>query len=179
MADGKTIKYNKFLITSMIIIALTLLVGYCNTRYVKDSEIDERKKSYSKVNDYAFVLSETERSRIEDKLAKFEEIDSTRIIVLTVNTLNGESIENFSMRICETWDVGQKLYDKFLLFTIAVDDRKMRIEVGYALETILSDSLCGRILDNIVAPEFKKGDFNAGIEKGIDAMIKTIRGNYL
>ena len=132
-----------------------------------------------KVNDYANMLSKYTASQIEHKLADLEAKDSTQVVVLTVESLDGNSIEDFSMKVAETWKIGQAKKDNGVIFTISKKDRRMRIEVGYGLEGELTDAMSGRILDNIVSPHFKQGNYNAGIEDGINAIIAVVKQEYV
>ncbi len=131
-----------------------------------------------RVNDYALMLSPDTVSSLEQKLQELEQQDSTQIVVLTINSLQGDSLDGFSMRVVEQWKIGQKDYDNGALLLVSKGDRKIRIEVGYGLEGRLTDLLSGRIIDSIIAPFFKKGDFNAGISAGVDAMIGAVKGEF-
>ena len=82
------------------------------------------------------------------------------------------------MRVAESWKIGQSGKDNGVIFTVSKNDRKMRIEVGYGLEGVLTDAIAGRILDKIVVPSFKEEDYDGGIEKGIDAIIAVVTGEY-
>lgn len=130
------------------------------------------------VTDRAGILSADAKGRIEAKLAALETSDSTQIAVLTVPTLAGDSIEDFSMRVVESWKLGQKKLDNGALLVIAQEDRKLRIEVGYGLEGKLTDLTAGRIIRQVIVPHFKRGDFEAGVEAGVDAMIAATKGEF-
>ncbi len=131
-----------------------------------------------RVNDYADMISpETERV-LEDQLHTFEESDSTQIVILTVNSLEGNALEDFSIRVAEKWKIGQAGKDNGVLFLVSKNDRRMRIEVGRGLEGVLTDLLSGRILDNIVRPRFKAGDFDGGFTEGTGAIIEACRGEF-
>lgn len=131
-----------------------------------------------RVNDHAGILSAAAKARIEAKLAALETSDSTQLVVLTVPTLAGDSIEDFSMRVVESWKLGQKKLDNGALLVIAQEDRKLRIEVGYGLEGKLTDLTAGRIIRQVIVPHFKRGDFEAGVEAGVDAMIAATKGEF-
>ncbi len=131
-----------------------------------------------RVNDHAGILSAEAIARIEAKLAALETSDSTQLAVLTVPTLAGDSIEDFSMRVVESWKLGQKKLDNGALLVIAQEDRKLRIEVGYGLEGKLTDLTAGRIIRQVIVPHFKRGDFEAGVETGVDAMIAATKGEF-
>lgn len=131
-----------------------------------------------RVNDYAGMLSSATIQSLESELKGFEQTDSTQIVVLTVPSLEGEAIEDFSIRVAEAWKIGHKGSDNGAILVIAPKDRKMRIEVGYGLEGRLTDLVSGQIIRNVIAPEFKAGDYDKGVLDGINAMIATVRGEY-
>jgi len=132
-----------------------------------------------RVNDLAGLLSEAEEQRLEAKLAALERATGAQVAVLTIPSLEGESLEEFSHRVASTWKLGQKGKDNGVLFLVARKDRKMRLEVGYGLEGVLPDALCRRILDNLVRPRFRAGDFAGGIEAGVEAVARAIQGQPL
>ncbi len=130
------------------------------------------------VTDNANLISQTTELKLEQFLHDFEASDSTQITVLTIPSLEGESLEEFSLKVFESWQIGQKGKDNGALLLIAKDERKIRIEVGYGLEGRLTDLLAGRIIDNEVSPRFKQGDFDGGIVSGVVAMAEAVRGEY-
>ncbi len=132
----------------------------------------------NRVNDYAGMLSSTTQRQLEATLRDLERTDSTQIVVLTLRSLEGENIEEFSMRVAETWQIGQKGLDNGALLIISIKDRKIRIEVGYGLEGTLTDLMAGRIIRNIIAPRFKAGNFDQGVTDGIQSMIQVVRGEF-
>jgi len=131
-----------------------------------------------RVNDYAGMISAPVRADLEQKLQQFDEAESTQIVILTVTSLEGEPIEDFSIRVAETWKIGRKGIDNGVLLIVSRDDRKARIEVGYGLEGRLTDLLAGRIVDDEIVPAFKAGRFDAGFTKGVSSIIEAVRGEY-
>lgn len=131
-----------------------------------------------RVNDYANMLSPETVSALDAKLAEFERQDSTQVVVITIPTLEGEEIEEFSIRVAEQWKIGQKKKDNGVILMIAKEERRMRIEVGWGLEGTLTDLRAGRIIDNVIAPSFKAGEYDRGVTEGVDAIIQTVRGEY-
>jgi uncharacterized protein len=129
-----------------------------------------------RIVDEAGMLSPEARQRIEQKLAGFEQRTGAQVVVLTIDSLQGDPIEDFAIRVAETWKLGQQGKDNGAIFLVARDDRLMRIEVGYGLEPELTDAESGRILDNIVRPAFRNGDFGGGIEQGVDAVLAALGG---
>lgn len=132
-----------------------------------------------RVNDLAGLLDDATRERLEQKLANLEQATGAQVVILTIPSLEGESLEEFSHRVASTWQLGQKGKDNGVLFMIAKNDRKMRLEVGYGLESVLPDATCRRILDNLVRPRFRAGDFAGGIEAGVEAVARVIQGQAL
>lgn len=129
-----------------------------------------------RVNDHAGMLTETERARIDEKLAALEAGTGAQVAVLTIVSLGGEPIEAYSLRVAETWRLGRKGRDDGVLLLVARDDRALRLEVGYGLEATLPDAVCRRIIDNVIVPQFRAGSYAAGIEAGVDAISGTIQG---
>jgi len=129
-----------------------------------------------RVNDTAGMIPAEVRDRLESKLAAFEKQTGAQVAVLTIDSLDGEVLEDYSLKVAQTWKLGRKGVDDGVLLLIAKGDRKMRIEVGYGLEGKLTDAQCRRILDDVVRPAFRNGDFGGGIEAGVDAITGTIQG---
>lgn len=131
-----------------------------------------------RVNDYAELLDPGAERQIEAVLAELERTDSTQIVVLTIPSLEGDSLEEFSIRVADRWRIGQKGADNGAVLLIALKERKIRIEVGYGLEGRLTDLTTGRIIRDVIAPQFKMGRPREGISNGVEAMIRAVRGEY-
>lgn len=131
-----------------------------------------------RVNDYAGMISPAARAEIEQKLAALEAEDGTQIAILTVPSLQGEPIEEFSIRVAEAWKIGDDKRDNGVLLIVSKGDRKMRIEVGYGLEGTLTDLESGRIIDGVIKPAFKSGDFDTGFTRAADAMVTAVKGEF-
>jgi uncharacterized protein len=129
-----------------------------------------------RVNDTADLIPDDVEHRIDQKLAAFEQQTGIQIAVLTIESLEGEALEDYSLKVAETWKLGQKGKDNGALFLISEQDRKMRIEVGYGLEPELTDLESSKILDDVVRPYFRSGDFGAGVEHGVDAIMASVQG---
>lgn len=130
------------------------------------------------VNDQAGLLSQTATLKLEQFLRGFEASDSTQITLLTVASLEDESVDSYALKVFESWQLGQKGKDNGALLLIAKAERKIRIEVGYGLEGRLTDLLAGRIIDNEISPRLKQGDFDGAIISGVVAMAEAVRGEY-
>ena len=130
----------------------------------------------ARVNDVAGIVPPPVRDRLEAKLADLEQRTGTQVAVLTVDSLEGDSIEDYAVRVFQTWKLGRKGVDDGVLFVVARQERRMRIEVGYGLESRLTDARSRQILDDVVRPHFRAGNFGAGIEAGSDAIVAAIEG---
>jgi len=130
------------------------------------------------VNDYAAMLSPEAREKLERVLSSYDLSDSTQVAILTIDSLEGDQLEDFSIRVVDKWKIGQKEKDNGVLFLVVKNDRKMRIEVGRGLEHVLTDLAAGRIIDRVVTPLFRAGHFDEGFEAGTEAIIQTTRGEY-
>jgi len=156
----------------VLITCLVLLVCAVNARGLDVPPL----KGY--VNDYANMISPGARTQLHQELRDFEQSDSTQIVVLTVESLEGDALESFSIRVAETWKIGQKGKDNGVIVLVAKKERKTRIEVGRGLEGKLTDLTAGRIVQLVVNPQFKRGDFDAGFTSGIRAVIDATRGEF-
>jgi uncharacterized protein len=133
----------------------------------------------TRVHDEAKVLSEQTVQQLEAQLKVHEDSTSNQIAILIVNSLQGEIIEDYALRVAMKWKLGQEKKDNGALLLISIEDRKMRIEVGYGLEGVLTDAMCNRIIRNEMAPNFRRGDYDAGVLAAVDAMVRAIGGEYV
>ncbi len=138
----------------------------------------EIPKLSARVNDYAGMLSPETKSRLEQKLTLFERDQSTQIVVLTIPSLQGDDIDQFAIKVAESWQVGQKGKDNGVILILAKAERKVRIEVGRGLQGVLPDITAGQIIRNIMRPYLKDGNFDQGISVGIDAIITATKGEF-
>ncbi|HVR29961.1 MAG TPA: TPM domain-containing protein [Thermoanaerobaculia bacterium] len=129
-----------------------------------------------RVNDGADLLSPEAERRLEEELRRLEEEKGAQVAILTLPSLEGESLEEYSLRVAETWKLGRGAFDDGALILVARDDRQMRIEVGYGLEPVLTDAASRRILDDVMRPDFRAGDFDAGVEGAVRAIGGLLRG---
>ncbi|MBN1637539.1 MAG: TPM domain-containing protein, partial [Ignavibacteriales bacterium] len=131
-----------------------------------------------RVNDYANILTLDKRNRIEQILKTHEDSTTNQIVVLIITTLEDENLEEFANEVFNTWQLGQKEKDNGVLLLIAIQDRKLRIEVGYGLEGYLTDAISSSIIRNEITPSFRQEDYAGGIEKGVLSIIAAIEGSY-
>ncbi len=131
------------------------------------------------VTDLTGTLPPEQRATLEQELRAFELRKGSQIAVLIVATTQPEAIEQYALRVAESWRLGRKGVDDGVLFLIAKDDRAMRIEIGYGLEGAIPDASAKRIISEVVAPYFTQGDFSGGVTAGIDRVIRLIDGEPL
>lgn len=132
-----------------------------------------------RVVDQTGTLTSEQISTLDGTLQAFEQRKGSQIAVLIVPTTEPETIEQFSIRVAEAWKIGRKKVDDGAILVVAKDDRRLRIEVGYGLEGVLTDVTSKRIIDEIITPKFRDGDFAGGITAGVDRMIGVIDGEPL
>jgi uncharacterized protein len=135
-------------------------------------------KPVNYVSDFANVLTDSQEAQLNSKLEAEEKNTSNEISVVTINSLDGDTIENYAVKLFEEYKIGKKDKDNGALLLIAVNDHKLRIEVGYGLEGVLTDLESYQIITNDITPEFKNGNYFSGIDKGTDSIIKSIEGEY-
>lgn len=136
-------------------------------------------KLSQRVTDLTQTLTPEQLASLTQKLAELEKSKGSQIAVLMVPSTGEEAIEQFSIRVVDEWKLGRKDIADGVLFLIAKDDKKMRIEVGRGLEGALPDVTASRIIREFVRPQFKKGDFAAGISAGVDKISAVIDGEAL
>ena len=131
-----------------------------------------------RVHDEAHVLTQETIDQLEKKLIIFEDSTSNQIAILIIQSLDGQVLEEYTLRVAEKWKLGTKSKDNGVLILVAVDDHKMRIEVGQGLQGVLTDALCNRIIRNEVAPAFRRNNYDEGVMTAIVAITKSIKGEY-
>lgn len=131
------------------------------------------------VTDLTATLNVEQSARLEARLRAFETRKGSQIAVLIVPTTQPETLDQYAIRVAEQWRVGRAKVDDGAILVVAKDDRTLRIEVGYGLEGALNDATSKRIIDEIVVPRFRRGDFAGGIDAGVDSMIRVIEGEPL
>lgn len=132
-----------------------------------------------RIIDLSATLKGDELNRLETRLREFEDRRGSQIAVLIVPTTQPEAIEQYAIRVAEQWKIGRKKVDDGAILVVAKNDRALRIEVGYGLEGALNDATSKRIIEDIIVPLFKGGDFYGGIDAGVTAMSRVIEGERL
>jgi uncharacterized protein len=130
------------------------------------------------VVDNANILSPEQQATLERKLVVLDDSTSNQIVVLTVPTLGDQPIEDVAVETFRSWGIGSKKNNNGVLILIAVNDRKVKIEVGYGLEGAIPDVTCKDIIDNYISPNFKQGNYYKGLDEATDNLAKAAAGEY-
>ena len=131
----------------------------------------------SPIVDNANLISDGVEQNINNQLEELSNSTGIQLAVLTIPTLEGEVLESYSMKVAETWKLGSAEKDTGVLLLIALEERSIRIEVGYGLEGVLTDTKCGLIIRNIIAPEFRNGNYQAGIVNAVNNIVGLVKGD--
>jgi uncharacterized protein len=126
------------------------------------------------VNDYARLLPAEARDRLEARLAERERATGAQMVVAVFPSLEGENLEDFSIRLAERWRIGDKRLDNGVILLVFVQERRARLEVGYGLEPVLPDAAAGQVIREALAPHFREGRYAAGLEAAVDAVFARI-----
>ena len=128
------------------------------------------------ISDFAGIIDPSTRDQLEQNLADYERSSTHQIAVVTVPSLEGDTVEDVAVRLFKEWGIGNKGKDNGVLLLVAPHEKRMRIEVGYGLEPVLPDGLAGQIIRENIAPHFKREDYSTGILNGILAIEKSLSG---
>jgi uncharacterized protein len=150
---------------------------FAGTLSVFPAHAQELPAHVGKVNDFAEVLDASQRATLETELADLERATSAEVAVVTMDTLGGRTVEDYATDLFNTWGIGKKDRDNGVLILVAVQDRAMRIEVGYGLEGILPDGLAGAVIRETFLPRFRNDDYRTGLLEGTARVIAIVRRN--
>jgi uncharacterized protein len=155
----KTVKFS-FLITFCVLIS--------------QLSAEMPKKPIGVVSDFANILDEQTKSDLNSVITQVEQKTSAEMAVAIVTSLDGMAVEDYSVQLFKAWGIGKKGKDNGILVLVAPNERKVRIEVGYGLEPVLPDGLCGEIIRSQIIPEFKQGNFRGGIQRGVQTVAEIV-----
>lgn len=160
----------KFLLAILI-----LLISHFGWTQFK---IPSKPTAQTSVYDYVNLLSTSQKSNLEHKLVRYADSTSTQIVVAIISSTDGENINFLGAQWGEKWGIGQANKDNGVLVLLAKDDRRIAINTGYGVEALLTDALSKRIIESVIIPEFKTGDYYNGLNKGADAIFKVLTGEF-
>lgn len=161
-------------------IFLMLLLGMFSliSLSVVAQNIPQRNSPPKLVNDFADVLSAEEENQLEQKLVAYDDSTSNQIVVLTIPTIDGFPVEEYALKVLREWGIGNKKTNNGVLILAVMNDRKLRIEVGYGLEGALPDITCKQIIRNNLTPNFKSGNYYQGFLEASNSIIQAAAGEY-
>ncbi|MEL5720379.1 MAG: TPM domain-containing protein [Treponemataceae bacterium] len=158
---------------SKIILSFFLLILITGFAYA----LDVPNLAGSPLHDKAEVLSQTEFQTLKSSLMEIDSRKNFQQAILIVKSLEGSDIESYAIEVFEKWKLGKVGKDNGVLIVVAINDKRMRIEVGYGLEGILTDAMAGAIIRNIIAPNFQKNKYFEGLQKATDAIKNIVEGD--
>jgi uncharacterized protein len=162
----------------LVILPILLTLSFLFLLFKDGRALEMPPRPLGRVSDYASVLSPAAKARLETQLQQFEKDTSNQIVVAIFPSIEEESVDDFTNRLFEKWKLGQKDRNNGILLAVFMKEKKVRIEVGYGLEGVLTDATSSRIIRDELAPEFRAGRPDVGIEKAVNAMEKATRGEY-
>ncbi len=130
------------------------------------------------VNDFTGTLSSSEVSRLEQKLVAYNDSTSTQVAIVLMKSVGSYDISDYAFRLAESWGIGGSKNDNGILILAAMDDRKVFIATGYGMEGAVPDALAKRIVENLITPNFRTGDYYQGLDQATDMIIKLASGEY-
>ncbi|MDP2087925.1 MAG: TPM domain-containing protein [Flavobacteriaceae bacterium] len=164
--------------TKKFFFSVIILFSLLSNATFAQLNIPPKPAKQTSVYDEVGILSTSEKSNLEQKLIQYSDSTSTQIVVSIIPTLNGEEIAMFATEWAHQWGIGQAKEDNGIFLLVVTDDRKLTIRTGYGVEHLLTDALSKRIISQIIAPEFKSGNYFMGIDKGTDAIFQVLKGEY-
>jgi uncharacterized protein len=135
-------------------------------------------KSGTLVTDFTNTLSPSEKQQLESKLVAFSDTSSTQIAVVMLKSVGDYDINDYAQKLGRAWGVGQKGKNNGIVILVAMGDRKVSIQTGYGVEGALPDIITHQIIERDIKPNFKAGNYFAGLDAGTDDVIKYVRGEY-
>ena len=130
------------------------------------------------VNDYTNTLTYEQKDALESKVSTFEQESTNEIAVVIIDSMKGDYIENFAVKLFESWGIGKEKEDNGVLILVSMSERQMRIEVGYGLEGSLTDAQASWIIKNVMVPNFKENGYYEGIDQSVDKIIAITKGEF-
>jgi len=168
---------NKRVITSSKL--LLFFIGFFFFQAISAQyKIPKKPKFQTSVYDYVEALTATQKTSLESKLIRYSDTTSTQIVIAIINSTKGESIGVLAPRWAQKWGIGQAKEDNGIFVLLAKGDRNIWIAPGYGVEHLLTAGITGELTRNIIIPEFKKGNYYAGLDKGSDAIFQVLNGAY-
>ena len=157
---------------------LVCVLWLISTSCIAQFTIPEKPALETSLYDYIDLLGPSEKNALEQKLIRYADSTSTQIVVAIIESTEGENINFLGAQWGQAWGIGQANEDNGILVLLARGDRRIAINTGYGIESTLTDGLSRRIIENVIIPEFKKGDYYAGLDRGADAIFEVLTGQF-
>jgi uncharacterized protein len=158
-----------------LLLLLFIIIG---VQTVLGQKIEPKPNPPVAVNDFAHLLESFQRQELEQKLEAYNDSTSSAIVIITVQSLDGYDIEQVALKYLRDWGIGTKEKNNGVVILVSANDHKARIETGYGMEGVLPDILAKQIIDERMIPFFKNGDYYAGLNNTVDAIIQAAAGEY-
>ncbi|WP_410503576.1 TPM domain-containing protein [Leeuwenhoekiella sp. ZYFB001] len=168
-------------LTQIRTIRTTLLLAFLfclSAKGLAQFDIPDVPSQQTSVYDYAGLLNSGQKATLENKLVRYSDTTSTQIVVVIIPSTKGEDISFLGAKWGQKWGIGQKDKDNGILITLATEDRKVDINTGYGIETIITDRMAEQVINRVMIPQFKRGDYYAGLDQGADALFQMLQGEY-
>lgn len=166
-------KFQKYLLVCFLGIAM-----FFSDSATAQFDIPEIPEKQTSLYDYISVLSPAQKSALESKLVRYADSTSTQIVIAIIGTSKGEDLSLLGAKWGQKWGIGQKDEDNGILILLAKDDRKIDINTGYGIEYRMSDRTTEQIINSIIIPQFKTGNFYEGLNQGSDAIFTALQGEF-
>ena len=160
-----------------ILVALVFFTGLALPLMAQDY-LPDKPKFQTSLYDYAGMLDKADARALERKLIQYSDTTSTQIVVITVNSLEGNDVAIYATELAHKWGIGQQGKDNGIVILVSKNDRKVTIRTGYGVEYLLTDALSRRIIENVITPAFKEGNFYGGLDRAADVIFEILSGEY-
>ncbi|CAM3278842.1 TPM domain-containing protein [Aequorivita lipolytica] len=157
-----------------VLIAIT----FCSQNVSAQYEIPPKPEKQTSVYDYINLLTPEQKTALESKLVRYADSTSTQIVCIIIGSSNGEDISILGAEWGQKWGIGQDGEDNGIVITLAKDDRKVDINTGYGIEYRITDLMSERIINRIMIPQFKEGNYYNGLDQGSDAIFAALKGEF-
>ena len=159
--------------------SILFLFIFCSfSQLIAQDYLPEKPKIQTSVYDYAHLMDGLQVKQLEQKLIRYSDSTSTQIVVITVNSLEGKDVAMYATELAHKWGIGQAGKDNGILILVSKEDRRMTIRTGYGVEHKLTDALSRRIIETILKPHFKNGDYFVGLDLGTTRVFQIMNGEY-
>jgi uncharacterized protein len=156
-------------------VAIALLSLFVALTVARVEELPPAPKSY--FNDYAGVISESKRHDLNERLAKFDKDTTNQVVIAIFQKMDSPlSLDEYTLRVVNSWGVGQRGKNNGVTLFVFIRDHTMRIQAGYGLTSVLTDALSKQILEQDLKSHFQKGDFDGGLAAGVDSILRIVGG---